>query len=116
MWQCKSTRASSGNTRTKWKCRNYPGTFQEYESLPWHGQAAYQSVHTFPTWYWVDEEGVRREGGKWKAVPGVDKGLEYLLVKDAGHMAPGDQRGAVASAVGIWLKNGGRLGDGWMDS
>ncbi|KAJ5719877.1 Alpha/Beta hydrolase protein [Penicillium malachiteum] len=92
---------------------NYPGTFQEYENLPWHGQAAYQSVDTLQTWYWMDEEGVRQEGGKWKAAPGVDKNLEYLLVKDAGHMAPGDQRGAVASAVGAWLRNGGHLGDGW---
>lgn len=60
-------------------------------------------------WYWVDGQERSVVGGLWKGTPQHQKGLEFLSVKDAGHMSPADQRGAVTSIVGRWIANGGML-------
>lgn len=88
--------------------RNVPGSILQYDRLPWHGQASYRSVRELESWYWTDQNGVTHEGGLLKATP-AHKGLEFITINDAGHMAPGDQRGSVSSVVGQWLRQSGTL-------
>ncbi|KAH6991343.1 Alpha/Beta hydrolase protein [Ilyonectria sp. MPI-CAGE-AT-0026] len=87
---------------------NLPGTLREYDNLPWHRQAAYRSVNDLKPWYWVDDQERSVVGGLWKGTPQHQKGLEFLSVKDAGHMSPADQRGAVTSIIKSWV-NGVQL-------
>ncbi|ETS76921.1 hypothetical protein PFICI_10795 [Pestalotiopsis fici W106-1] len=88
---------------------NQPGIIREYDNLPWHRHAAYRAEKAFRTWTWTDRAGKTHQGGVWKGTPQREKGLEFVSVKDAGHMSPADQRGAVTSIFGRWLANGGLL-------
>ncbi len=93
---------------------NVPGTLHQYDIMPWHLQATYRASHGMKPWYWVDPKGSRIEGGLWKGMttpPRLRKGLEFVTVKDAGHMSPGDQGAAVASLVGRWLAGARFLGE-----
>ncbi|KAL4789277.1 Alpha/Beta hydrolase protein [Aspergillus venezuelensis] len=87
---------------------NVPGSLLLYDHLPWHGQASFRSVRELKPWYWTNQDGMKREGGLLKATP-AHKGLEFITINGAGHMAPGDQRGPVSFIVGEWLRNSGTL-------
>ncbi|OGM47809.1 hypothetical protein ABOM_003344 [Aspergillus bombycis] len=87
---------------------NAPGTLLTYDHLPWHGQAAFRATRSLDPWYWTDVNGQVHKGGLWKgAASGT---LAIATVHDAGHMAPGDQRGAVAALFGRWIAGSGSLG------
>ncbi|KAF3023099.1 hypothetical protein E8E14_013407 [Neopestalotiopsis sp. 37M] len=99
----------NGEFDVAWNISNQPGIIRQYEDLPWHRQAAYRAEMTFRPWSWTDRDGKTHQGGLWKGTPQREKGLEFVSVKDAGHMSPADQRGAVTSIFGRWLANGGLL-------
>ena len=96
-------------------CSNQPGAIRQYDSQPWYRQAAYRAAGELKPWYWLASGGDAVLGGFWKGTPEPERGLELVTVKDAGHMAPGDQRAAVASIFGRWISNNGLLGHGSLD-
>lgn len=87
---------------------NIGGGLLQYDNLPWHGQAGYRANRSLKPWYWSDAEGNEHEGGLRKGIS-EGKGLNFVTIHDAGHMAPGDQREAVAYLVGRWLAGEGTL-------
>jgi len=56
-------------------------------------------MQKFDDWKWPDQSGRMAKGGQFKT---ADK-LTFVSVDEAGHMAPGDQKAAVAFLMACWL-------------
>ncbi|KAI0170965.1 Alpha/Beta hydrolase protein [Pestalotiopsis sp. NC0098] len=77
---------------------NTEGQKRVYDALPWNHQAKYRA-QDFGDWEWPDKHGKVTKGGQMKT---ADK-LAFVSVDEAGHMAPGYQKEAVAFLMACWL-------------